>query len=1295
MNPFYILNFMCLKNQPVKCMRGLFFTLSVVCIILGADIPLTMRAFGGNALVKPTEGFTIQIATFSDLEEAKKHTRIISHSISLSVYLEREGHNYIIHTSALFNQDDLKSYLNIIKEQGYPQASLSVIPCNNCHILEISPSSEIERTDQQDFLELKQKKQTGTGKVELSDVEEIILETKDVLGTETTFASMGDYHTGRAWKYYNAGNYSQAIEIFNFARLFPETELDARLGLAYCYVEQNQKEKALPLLDKLIEEQFKIRETIDILIKIGELEKAKGLCDKVLLTDSSNSDIVNLKINILIRTKKYDEASAICQRLIDQFPERGAVWLEYLKVLLWTKNWSLLSTVIQKGVDKIDRNDEARSFFVEAYLALGEEEKAINMWKEMHIESDIWSTTLLKIVDKYLSLKKLRDATNLLEKALLKKRNEIILVEKLAVIYVYLGMPEKGFEVVNQLLGMPQAALTIDITKAELLSLVRNYEASLLMLETAERDKEVGYRSEIVELECYYGLEKYEVLLEKSSIILQELTGKESIDRAKVLTLRILSQIKMGLYKEAGKDIELLSKIREEGYEPAILNVLLYASNGELEEHTRSLQVLGELLSRYSQETEIVRPQLLDYELLFDKSNVLTLRMLSAWRIADALAKHKNQDVIFQLARAEFKEGNFQRSLGLYKELLETTNDPKYKLGMVECLLGMNNKEKANKLFAEVQLTNLPEKEIPRYLQNLLKLEKDTDAFPKSLSLLPENIFGNASIEALIIIAKIQRNDCVSANNTVEKYLSDRPEDIAVFRVIMEYMGYYDKGEKGTCYEFVKYWLKNATDLYPNDTGLRYQYAKHLASHREYGLAKEQLLIIYKNDPTDVRIIRWLARICSWTNEYDESLRWYDLYLKVCPSDIVMCHEIARVNGWAKYRNNANETYERLCEKFPGNYDIFSEWQAKKNSWLGRDRTAINFYKELVARHPEDAELLFDLGQLYSRLDFSRKAEDTYGRLLTYYPENNRASFAMESETWGRKQSLELKQAYIHQEGTGDAFGNFEITRFRTDINYSPVEFSEAMDISFGLGHTIFDFMKHAGSTAEHLTMNLKKGFENGFVPFLNGEFSTYTENYHETAQFNSGLNYKILDIFDTTLWGGREDILENFNTLSNQRARYFTGGRLLWNVSERLDFSSQFKRYWYNDNNNGLEYNVSSGYKLFLYPKILRFSVEMFDFDVQSNVREYWSPADYRKYSANLSWKHYVGKDFFTGAPELYYELAFKQSIDSDSIMFTEPQLGVGWDTKRRWNVELEIKPMRSTVYDEERLFLSLGLRL
>ena len=1046
--------------------------------------------------------------------------------------------------------------------------------------------------------------------------------------------------------------------------------------------------------------------------------EALELCEKILRNDPQNLEALTLKINLLVRLKKYAEARETLakipdeeknnlkmlqleadvdawsgnydraieryQKLVNQFPENRSIWSQYVTVLSWAKKWSLVLDAIQKAGDNIEITDDIRSFLVDAYLSVGEEGKALGTWKAIHKESDSWRAAALSIVDKFLSRRKLTEASKILEEivSVSKPVPEVHLLSKLAMIYAYREMPGKGFEILNQFPVTSQSKSIIEITKAEILAFAGRYEEALSILHTLEVDKEIGLRPQIIELECYYALEKDELLLEKSSPILQKLSPGERVDTAKVLTLRILSQIRMGLYEKAEKEIELLSKTDTRDFGPVILTVLFHDAQRQLKASEESIQVLGKALSSVSTETEMVRPQLLDDV------------PLSAWKIADEIAMHRNPEVSAHRAKAEFKAGNFQQSLTLYKELDKNRADSGYKLGMVECYLNLNEEEEANRLFEGIQLPAVSEKEIARYFEVLVKLKRNKQALYAGLSLFQSDISEKIPVKAIMVIANIQSGDQDVAHGIMKTYLSDRQDDKLVFQTVMERVGYFDRGKQGKNYEFAKDWLCQAVKQFPLDTGLRYQYAKLLATHNDYDVASEQFSVLQKNDPKDVRTTRWLAQVNSWRHEYDESLRWYDVYLGERPSDFKRRREVSRVYGWALRLREASEAYKNLCHDYPEDTELYWEWEAKRNNWLGRKRTAISFYNKLVERHPEDAEMLFDLGQMYSRLNLSTKAEDAYKKLLVYAPEHNRALYAEESEQWRRRQSVWLKQSYIHQKGSGDDFGNFEITMFRTDAEYAPARLSEAMDLSLGLGNTVFKFKEHGGSIAEHLTLQVNKYFENGIAAYFDGELSTYSENRHETAQFGTGVNYRIFDMFDVALLGGREDVLQNFNTLDNRRGRYYGGGRFAWDVSQRLDISSQIKKYWYNDSNNGTEDDTVIGYKLSLYPKILKVVIETYGFDAHSRRDEYWSPDGYRKYMGGIVWRHYVGEEHFSGAQKLYYELAVKQGVDSDSIDFTEPKFEFGWDNQRRWNVGLEIKPVRSTVYDEEQAGVFLNVR-
>ena len=89
----------------------------------------------------------------------------------------------------------------------------------------------------------------------------------------------GGYYLDKAWTSYNKKKYDEAIELFNFAKTFPETELDAKLGLAYSYLKNSMSEKAIPLFSELVKKEYRVKEILpnlmSQLIESGKFKQAR------------------------------------------------------------------------------------------------------------------------------------------------------------------------------------------------------------------------------------------------------------------------------------------------------------------------------------------------------------------------------------------------------------------------------------------------------------------------------------------------------------------------------------------------------------------------------------------------------------------------------------------------------------------------------------------------------------------------------------------------------------------------------------------------------------------------------------------------------------------------------------------------------------------------------------------------------------------------------------------------------------------------------------------------------------
>lgn len=88
-----------------------------------------------------------------------------------------------------------------------------------------------------------------------------------------------------AWQYFNEGNYNQAIEIFTEILAYPDTEQEAKYGIAMCYIKLKDPEKAVPPLESLVESDYDLKNTLlpllTALVDIKEYKRAETYLSKL------------------------------------------------------------------------------------------------------------------------------------------------------------------------------------------------------------------------------------------------------------------------------------------------------------------------------------------------------------------------------------------------------------------------------------------------------------------------------------------------------------------------------------------------------------------------------------------------------------------------------------------------------------------------------------------------------------------------------------------------------------------------------------------------------------------------------------------------------------------------------------------------------------------------------------------------------------------------------------------------------------------------------------------------------
>ncbi len=265
------------------------------------------------ALAEPQNEYTIEIASFANLDSAAAFANLVSKKVVITVTVERSGNSYIVRAGSSGIKGALVSNLSTLKESGFRDATIVSLPKSERHVvleipsgrsadtapennrnsnvltlsreqhssdvrsvspnqesIEQSPGSDTvseSKSGQTNLMDVLRKEQLGTGRVTSSE------EITDVV----SFDEARQY-LDRGWRGYKAGMCSEALNYFKEAEKNADTLSEARLGLAYCYIKLDRKADAAALLELIVGQNYQIKETLpsllNLLIEMKDYDKA-------------------------------------------------------------------------------------------------------------------------------------------------------------------------------------------------------------------------------------------------------------------------------------------------------------------------------------------------------------------------------------------------------------------------------------------------------------------------------------------------------------------------------------------------------------------------------------------------------------------------------------------------------------------------------------------------------------------------------------------------------------------------------------------------------------------------------------------------------------------------------------------------------------------------------------------------------------------------------------------------------------------------------------------------------------
>jgi tetratricopeptide (TPR) repeat protein len=507
-----------------------------------------------------------------------------------------------------------------------------------------------------------------------------------------------------------------------------------------------------------------------------------------------------------------------------------------------------------------------------------------------------------------------------------------------------------------------------------------------------------------------------------------------------------------------------------------------------------------------------------------------------------------------------------------------------------------------------------------------------------------------------------------------ERAIDDTKQVTLLYGTTLLYSGRYDEA---------KIVFNEILEKHPDDIKAKASLADCYAYTKMY----EEAIALYSEAlavKDSIEVKERLADTLSWDKQYDAAIKLYDEILDE-KYDSRIQRQKARVLGWARMYDEADREYQKILEK---EFDqiIELEMQAKRAYYNSRNRSAIEKYQKLISKEPKNAEAMFDLGQIYSYESMWQGAIDTYKGLLDVYPAHIRAKEAL--------RKTELISEHVSLSTMYDYFKG-ESTSRETDIKRHQILSSLSVpldkNIFLGLDYT---FTRRMFKDFHNLSEN-KARVKLDYLARPNWQAGAYygAMGYHEELDkirqiFGGNFSYFLDDVRALNLNYDRQALEDNSTVIREYLYKDNFKARMDFDMSRRLKFGADYTMALYSDNNILYEPGADILYYLQLEPKMLFFRYRYFYKEFKEKNKEYWAPKGLSTNTFTINWRHFLNKEeIFFGADNIYYDLRYDFSIDSERVAGNKFTCEFNWDINERlnFNVMGSVMGSSNSVYEEQ----------
>jgi len=542
----------------------------------------------------------------------------------------------------------------------------------------------------------------------------------------------------------------------------------------------------------------------------------------------------------------------------------------------------------------------------------------------------------------------------------------------------------------------------------------------------------------------------------------------------------------------------------------------------------------------------------------------------------------------------------------------------------------------------------------------------------------------------------------------------------------------------------------------PSNIRARLGVARIQASMKLYDEAVKSYDLILQHDPTYSVAIREKARAQTWSQDPESATATYAQLAEAeafsfggtgmpTAADVEGRHLTGAANAEIEtiasleQRSKAmllNRQYYKsipllrsLIETEPSNQEArFDLAQALSNT--GQTTKAIDAYESILQINPNHRE---------AQIALSRNTHD-----LT--PSFHTAFESINQDSTGRNQS-----------NTGsDSGSSLAISKFSVGTSLPLGDVDEKLsltytklDLSPGFGQIPDEEIGRDGYSGNVFTIGYKNNPQQNdqgasrFLVHSNLNLEGYVNDLDKSMTYDIGVDVALDD--ELTLFASvfSENVIENQNSLVSERDHRIL---LSYNDEERdsnLDTGGEYgvdaawfgglnasnpvsrngvdigltylvNRAWesnirlttasYSDDNSLLRLHVANMLNITLPPKELKVSL-VYDYqdfgnenqdDYQEDVgaARYFAPNGYTSYAASIGWRQWIGKDFFKGANQTWYDLAYSSIWDSEGDNYDNIRATFNYDFDDHTSLLVKTSLLNSAYYNSTSAFFGFDYR-